>query len=52
MFEVFATAFTLATVTLSRYAVPWVVGSMVAIPIYAALKAFRHKVKAGSFKHV
>jgi hypothetical protein len=52
MFEVFATAFTLATVTLSRYAVPWVVGSMVAIPIYAALKAFRQKVKAGSFKHV
>jgi hypothetical protein len=43
MFEGFATAFTLATVTLSRYAVPWVVGSMVAIPIYAALKAFRQK---------
>jgi hypothetical protein len=42
----------LALVILSRYGLPWVVGSMVATPIYAALKAFRHKVKAGSFKHV
>jgi hypothetical protein len=33
----------LALVILSRYALPWVVGSMVAIPIYAALKAFRQK---------
>jgi hypothetical protein len=42
----------LALVILSRYALPWVVGSMVAIPIYAALRAFIQKVKAGSFKNV
>jgi hypothetical protein len=43
MFEGFATASALAMVILSRYALPWVMGSMVAIPIYAALKAFRQK---------
>jgi hypothetical protein len=52
MFEGFATASALAMVILSRYALPWVVGSMVAIPIYAALRAFIQKVKAGSFKNV
>jgi len=48
MFEGFATAITLATVVLSRYALPWVLGSMVAILFYAALKPIRHKAKGGS----
>ncbi len=51
MSESFVTAVVLATVILSRYALPWVLGSMVAIPVYAALKAFRHKLKDGSLKH-
>ncbi len=51
MSESFVTAVVLATVILSRYALPWVLGSMVAILFFAALKAFRHKVKEGSLKH-
>jgi len=39
--EGLATTIALTVVFLSRYALPWVVGSMVAIPLCAALKAFR-----------